>query len=361
MHSSVNVPSVTFVTSTAADFDRRWSALREAVESSGATVFVEGASTAPDARQLPFGRGAGGVLSVASALSLRARWEEDGRPDIVIATDLDALPAAAAAVKLVSGVALIATLDRSWEQVNDVRRGLAARLQRRARFASLSGAVLAAERWIALHSRARESWRALGVPGDRTVLLDSGWGVDAEFLQEARARDLVVRPGAPLRVGVIGGTDDVEALSRALAERGVDVQLAVVRSGGVALEAFDVVASFEEDVAHALTLQEAMALGRPIVAVREPAHESVVRHRETGVLFDRGDMNAAARGVEALVSVDVRERVGENARSLAARIFDRDLAVEKVLRLLDAVLSGETPEPARLSPGGRLVAGHELV
>jgi hypothetical protein len=79
------------------------------------------------------------------------------------------------------------------------------------------------------------------------------------------------------------------------------------------------------------------------------------------VLFDRGNMNAAARGVEALVSVDVRERVGENARSLAARIFDRDLAVEKVLRLLDTVLSGETPEPARLSPGGRLVAGHELV
>ena len=77
-------------------------------------------------------------------------------------------------------------------------------------------------------------------------------------------------------------------------------------------------------------LREAAASGLPIVAPRSGAALDVVRHLETGYLYDPTDPWAFAEAVSAVVADPQRRRLGVHGReSVAARTW-RD-AVEELV------------------------------
>jgi len=71
-----------------------------------------------------------------------------------------------------------------------------------------------------------------------------------------------------------------------------------------------------------LTLLEAMALGRPVVASRVGGVPEVVRSGETGVLVEPRDVDGLASQILALLSdAALRERLGEGARQQVRRRY----------------------------------------
>ena len=70
---------------------------------------------------------------------------------------------------------------------------------------------------------------------------------------------------------------------------------------------------------------EAMACGRALIASDIPAAREVVRHRENGLLFERGNLDSLARTMR-LAADDgaLRESIGRNARtSVASHALER--------------------------------------
>jgi glycosyltransferase involved in cell wall biosynthesis len=80
---------------------------------------------------------------------------------------------------------------------------------------------------------------------------------------------------------------------------------------------------------------ETMACGRTLIASDIPAAREVVRHRENGLLFERGNLDSLAKTI-SLVAHDsaLRERIGRSAStSVAAHALDRMAAEhERVFR-----------------------------
>ncbi len=71
-----------------------------------------------------------------------------------------------------------------------------------------------------------------------------------------------------------------------------------------------------ETCSHAL--REAAASGVPVVAPRSGGAVDVVRHLETGLLYDAGDQRDLRRAVESLAGDRHRHLLGARARELAA-------------------------------------------
>ncbi|HYF73642.1 MAG TPA: glycosyltransferase [Nocardioides sp.] len=75
----------------------------------------------------------------------------------------------------------------------------------------------------------------------------------------------------------------------------------------------------QETCCHAL--REAAASGVPVVAPRAGGAPDVVRHLETGLLYDPADGNALTRAVEAVAADRHRGLLGARARELATRTW----------------------------------------
>ncbi|MCP4640889.1 MAG: glycosyltransferase family 4 protein [bacterium] len=79
-----------------------------------------------------------------------------------------------------------------------------------------------------------------------------------------------------------------------------------------------------------LVAVEAMAVGRPVCASRVGGLQHIVRHDETGFLFDRGDAAGLASCLERLLDdAALRERMGTTAREVAEDEYDWARIVER--------------------------------
>lgn len=77
-----------------------------------------------------------------------------------------------------------------------------------------------------------------------------------------------------------------------------------------------------------LVAVEAMAVGRPVCASRVGGLQHIVRHLETGFVFDRGDAPELAKQLAVLLdNPDLRKRMGEAGR----RRVEEEFAWERVL------------------------------
>jgi glycosyltransferase involved in cell wall biosynthesis len=89
------------------------------------------------------------------------------------------------------------------------------------------------------------------------------------------------------------------------------------------------------DEGFGLTVVEAGAYGRPVVAARSGALPEIVQDERTGLLFDAGDAAALARALERLILDDaLRQRLGDEAR---AWVGDRFTVKRMTDRFLDVV------------------------
>jgi glycosyltransferase involved in cell wall biosynthesis len=93
---------------------------------------------------------------------------------------------------------------------------------------------------------------------------------------------------------------------------------------------------------------EAAACGTPVLASDAEGLRDAVRHEVTGFLVPHSDIEAWARRMtEILSDTPLRTRMGAASREWARR-FDWDVEAEKMRRILEEVVAGET-----LGQGGR--------
>ena len=107
------------------------------------------------------------------------------------------------------------------------------------------------------------------------------------------------------------------------------------------MHASDVVVhcSLREGLARALP--QAMLAGRPVVSFDVDGAREVV-DAETGVLLEPGDVGALKVAVETLAGApQLRDRLGENGRRRAARMFDHNVMVDGIEALYERI----APQP----------------
>ena len=141
------------------------------------------------------------------------------------------------------------------------------------------------------------------------------------------------------------GSGEAERLERAVAERDLAPRvehrgLLVASLVSRAMAACDVLVFPSRCVENSpLTILEAMAAGRPVVASRVGGIPELVRDGETGFTFPVGDASALAGRIRDIEDLSTRKRMGDNAR---AAVEDRKLgehltALENIyVELLDS-------------------------
>ena len=166
------------------------------------------------------------------------------------------------------------------------------------------------------------------------------WKGQVLFLEAAK----LLRSKIPcLKMLIIGGTpDDCIAYEDLLRQRVKDEQLTemIIFTGHISsmetvYNGLDVVlsASTQPEPLGTVVI-EAMAMGRPIIAPNHGGAAEMIRHDETGLLFDPGDMQSLANAIEKLCcSKSLRVKLGENARSAALKSF----AVEDHVRHIQSI------------------------
>jgi glycosyltransferase involved in cell wall biosynthesis len=83
-----------------------------------------------------------------------------------------------------------------------------------------------------------------------------------------------------------------------------------------------------------VSLLEAAACGRPMIATDVPGCREVVIDGETGLLVPLGDVQALADALEKLVaSEELRQRHGAGARDLVERHYSLDVISDRVAGL----------------------------
>lgn len=187
------------------------------------------------------------------------------------------------------------------------------------------------------HPGARDpAVRARLTPDGKPVLLSIGRLArekDVPFLVAAFARARRFVPGMHLAIG--GAGPDRERIEDAIVEHGLqdavtmlgfvpDEQLAAVYASA---DAFASASRFETQ---GMTAVEANACGLPVAAVRERGLADYVRHRETGFLFEPGDLDGAAHAM-------VRALEAGPAMRAEARRHAEDLSLERSTDQLEEV------------------------
>jgi len=104
----------------------------------------------------------------------------------------------------------------------------------------------------------------------------------------------------------------------------------------VALPTLDVLVHPGEHETCCHVLREAAASGVPVVAPRAGGATDVVRHLETGLLYDRTDPKDFGRAVRSVVADRHRALLGERARELSTRTWAD--AVAELGRAIDALV-----------------------
>src|ERR1041385_3412838 len=145
---------------------------------------------------------------------------------------------------------------------------------------------------------------------------------DGPFLVAAFAAARRLLPNLRLAVGGTG--PDLERITDAVVERGLAeavqflgfVPDADLPAAYASADAFATASRFETQ---GMTAVEAMACGLPVAAVRERGLADYVRHRETGHLFEPGDLDGAAQAIVRAVQANatIRTEARHHAESLS--------------------------------------------
>lgn len=93
-----------------------------------------------------------------------------------------------------------------------------------------------------------------------------------------------------------------------------------------------------------ITVLEAMALGRPVVAFETEDVKLAIEHGRTGLIVKRGDPKALAAGIVAvLTDADLARRLGEAGRALVRERFDFARLAERLERFYADLLGSALP------------------
>ncbi|HVU23059.1 MAG TPA: glycosyltransferase [Opitutus sp.] len=186
--------------------------------------------------------------------------------------------------------------------------------------------------------------RLAGIPAEAFVVGHVGRLApekNLEFL--ARAVAMAVKRVAGARFLVVGGGPSEENLRAVFGKCGAGDRLVLAgRHAGRALadayRAMDVFAFASFTETQGMVLAEAMAAGRPVVALNANGVREVVRDGRNGFLLarDAGERRFAAALGRLQRDAELRARCGDEARRTAAR-FSRERSAERALEFYEEV------------------------
>ena len=87
-------------------------------------------------------------------------------------------------------------------------------------------------------------------------------------------------------------------------------------------------------------VMEAMAAGKPVVAMKSGGVQELIRDRETGVLVQPGNINELAATVKLLLENEsLRREIGENARNYAQAHFSEQASMDAIVKIYQDVVA----------------------
>lgn len=93
-------------------------------------------------------------------------------------------------------------------------------------------------------------------------------------------------------------------------------------------------------VDYPISLLEAMAVGKPVIATRVGGIPEIVKHMENGLLVEPGDVHELKNALlYILENKDEAKRMGENVAMYVAENYSLDAIVEKMERVYEEVIS----------------------
>jgi glycosyltransferase involved in cell wall biosynthesis len=208
--------------------------------------------------------------------------------------------------------------------------------------------------WSAPSGDGARARAELGV-GDRRLIACVGRLVAAKgqrFLVEAMAS--VVRHHPDTALLLVGEGPERAAIEARVRDLGLAAHVRLAGARGdvptlLAIAEVFVLPSFAEGIP--LSLVEAMAAGKPVVATEVPGNLDVVVDDRYGVLVPPGDAPALAAALGALLADPRRAReIGARGRERAREHFDIRRSLAATSALYDEVLA---ERQARRPPGGR--------
>ncbi|NQT46804.1 MAG: glycosyltransferase family 4 protein [Candidatus Omnitrophica bacterium] len=163
-----------------------------------------------------------------------------------------------------------------------------------------------------------------------------------DLLVKAMKDIIKVMPDAQLLL--VGDGPEGEKLRSLSKELGVEESIVFVPSvenGAELLSIMDVAVfpSIQEGLG--LSLIEAMAVGRPVIASDVGGISTLVKDSETGLLFPKGDVASMAGKIIRLLTEDgLRDRIRKNGQEKVRRDFTSDQMCEKVINVYKESLGG---------------------
>ena len=173
---------------------------------------------------------------------------------------------------------------------------------------------------------------------------------------------LLVRKSAPNARLILGGKGPEEGNLKLLASR-LGLEDAITFAGYIPeqelptyLAAADLFTFSSESETFGIVLAQAMAAGKPVVAVRSSCIEEVVTHEQDGLLVPPDNADAFAEAILALLLAPIRRKqLAENARHKAVQRYGWDaiaLEYEQLLTEVTAKGAGGVVQPSSQSAAG---------
>ena len=232
------------------------------------------------------------------------------------------------------------------------RRAVVRALQR-----SLFALTVRRARMIAVAQHIADAAVAFGAPRDRITVIPNGVEVPAQAAPSAAtgavrigllARldaqkgidvylDAVERVTAPASFA-LGTPVPEDDFGRALHERAIALGVEVVAPASRAfLATLDIVAAPSLLEGHPLTLMEAMALAKPVVAAAIPGVTEMLEGEGAGMLVPPRDAGALATALDTLVAdAALRSRLGARARELVTARYALPVVHARIVDLLES-------------------------
>lgn len=190
------------------------------------------------------------------------------------------------------------------------------------------------------HPNRREARRQLGVDGDELLIGVANRLAPVKAIEYAiRAMPAVVKRFPNARLVIVGEGPSEADLRREAANSGVADRIDFAgfrRNVPELLPAFDIVVQPSRWEGLSISLLEAMAAGRPLVACDVQGNRDVIEHGVNGLMVPPQDPDALASAIANLLSDPaLAKRLGERAARDCRTRFSQQRMVEQTLAIYD--------------------------